>query len=157
MKGLYMEKVEITTMCAIVKGDQVLMILREKGWTGWAFPGGHLENNESIYHCIKREIKEEAGLDLKELYFRGFANFYNPETRTRHIVNNFYCDNFCGNAKNSCDEGTLKWFHMNELPNLALAEGMEYRFPLFFEDKLQELYVEWTEKKGYIKVEYQTI
>ena len=156
MENCYiMKDIEITTMCAIVKNDQVLMISRKNSWIGWAFPGGHIENNESIYDCIKREIKEETGLDLKNIQFRGFADFYNPETKKRHIVNNFYCEDFCGNAKKSCNEGKLQWFHINELLDLNLAEGMKYRLPLFFEDALQELYIEWTDNKGYIKVKYQ--
>lgn len=149
-----MENVEITTMCAIVKGEQVLMLLRKNDWMGWAFPGGHIENNESIIECVKREIREETGLCLNTIHFRGFANFYNPETKKRHIVNNFYSNDFYGNVNSSCDEGELKWFNISDILNQNLAEGMEYRLPLFFEDKLQELYVEWTEDKGYIQVDY---
>lgn len=32
----------------------------------YQFPGGHLEGNESIFECLKREVREETGLDIKE-------------------------------------------------------------------------------------------
>ena len=37
-------EIELTTMCAVVNHDSVLMINRSKNWKGWAFPGGHIEN-----------------------------------------------------------------------------------------------------------------
>jgi ADP-ribose pyrophosphatase YjhB (NUDIX family) len=30
----------------------------------WSLPGGHLEKGESLEHCLKRELKEETGLDI---------------------------------------------------------------------------------------------
>ncbi len=30
----------------------------------WEFPGGHLEDNETIFEGLKRELKEEIGYDL---------------------------------------------------------------------------------------------
>lgn len=34
----------------------------------YQFPGGHLEENETLLDCLKREIKEETGIILKESY-----------------------------------------------------------------------------------------
>ncbi len=33
----------------------------------WALPGGHIDQGETALECIRREIKEEMGLDLKEI------------------------------------------------------------------------------------------
>ena len=30
------------------------------------FPGGHLENGESLNDCLKREIKEETGIEIED-------------------------------------------------------------------------------------------
>ena len=34
----------------------------------YQFPGGHLEQNETLYEGLKREIKEETGITLKNIY-----------------------------------------------------------------------------------------
>ena len=146
--------IEITTMCAVFNGDQVLMINRTNSWKGWAFPGGHLEKGESIIDCVKREMLEEAGVVLENPIFKGITNIYNTVNHKRHIIYNFACNNYTGVVKTYCDEGEVRWINLSEVEVLPMAEGMEYRIPLFLKDKRQELYIEWNEKQGYTKVEY---
>lgn len=33
----------------------------------YQFPGGHLENDESFEECLKREVKEETGIELENI------------------------------------------------------------------------------------------
>lgn len=43
----------------------------------YQFPGGHLENNETLSECLIREIKEETGIDLdKKIYIPFFLTRY---------------------------------------------------------------------------------
>ena len=59
------ELVELTNMCMIYDGDKVLVQNRIKSWKGIAFPGGHVENHESIVDSVVREIKEELDTDIE--------------------------------------------------------------------------------------------
>jgi 8-oxo-dGTP diphosphatase len=49
---------------------------RIKKWQSycWQFPGGHLENNESIIECARREVLEETSLQIKQLRHLGFTD-----------------------------------------------------------------------------------
>ncbi len=60
----------------IVKNNQVLLGKRKgaHGNATWAFPGGHLEFNESIEDCAVREVFEETGLQIKNLRFGPYTN-----------------------------------------------------------------------------------
>jgi 8-oxo-dGTP diphosphatase len=46
------------------KEPKIVLIERAKKPLGWALPGGHVEYGESLEECIKREVKEETGLDI---------------------------------------------------------------------------------------------
>lgn len=147
-------EIELTTMCCVIdhEKNRVLMIDRSRSWKGMAFPGGHLENGESIVDCVKREMYEETGLKLLKLRYKGNAFFYNTQTETKHIILNFVCDEYCGKEKSNCNEGDLYWIPLEQINQVKVAEGMDLRFPLFLEKGVFEFYVEWDEMHGYTKV-----
>ena len=61
---------------------------------------------------------------------------------------------FEGCLKEQCEEGEISWINIDSIEMQQLAEGMEYRLPLFLTNKYSELYIEWKEDCGYTKVEY---
>jgi len=59
----------------IVKDNKVLLGKRKNahGEGDWAFPGGHLEMNETWEDCVKREVMEETGIEIKNIRFAEVA------------------------------------------------------------------------------------
>jgi len=60
----------------IINNNQVLLGKRKNahGEGTWAFPGGHLEWNETIEGCAKRETMEETGLHIQNIRYGTFTN-----------------------------------------------------------------------------------
>jgi 8-oxo-dGTP diphosphatase len=53
----------------ILQYNDKILLGKRKGSHGhgeWSFPGGHLEINETIEQCGKREVLEETGIDIRE-------------------------------------------------------------------------------------------
>lgn len=146
--------VELTTMCCLKnKNGEILMIDRVNNWKGLAFPGGHLECNESITDCVIREIKEETNLVINTLNFKGMTYFINKQTGSQHIIFNYFSDNYSGEFISTNREGELRWIALQNLDFHELAEGMELRLDLFLKSGITEMYVEWDEENGYTKVQ----
>lgn len=151
-----MPNVELTSMCALISEGKALMIDRIKSWPGWAFPGGHLEYGESMMQCAARELQEETGLCVEALRFKGVVNIFNTVTKERHIIFNYVAEGFTGTLV-AGGEGHVAWIDLDKIPDLPLAEGMEYRLPIFLAEGIRELYIEWDEDNHYTKVEYHKL
>jgi ADP-ribose pyrophosphatase YjhB (NUDIX family) len=83
-------EVPVVTVGALIYDafGQVLMV-RTRKWSGlWGIPGGKVKYGETLEAAVRREIKEETGLDLTEVRFAlvqdciGSSEFY----REAHFV-----------------------------------------------------------------------
>ena len=146
-----MAKTELTNMCMIYKDNKVLVQERVKSWKGISFPGGHVEDGESVVESTKREIKEETGLIVSNLVPCGIVHWYNNETGERYFVFNYKTSSFSGNLLNKTDEGKVYWVEIDKLSTLNLSEGFKDRLPMFLEEKYIEAFGIWN-KNGERKV-----
>ena len=115
-----------TTLCYILRGDQVLMLHRTKkkndlNHDKWIGVGGHLEPGETPEVCVLREALEETGLTLTSWRCRGIVTFVSGrgEFEYMHL---FTAEAFEGTLS-ECDEGELAWVPKAEVPSLNLWEG----------------------------------
>jgi 8-oxo-dGTP diphosphatase len=72
----------------IIENDKILLTKRNS--TGdlpghWEFPGGKRENNETIFECLEREIKEELNVSCKALNIFS-ENIYEYENGTIKLI-----------------------------------------------------------------------
>lgn len=134
-----MEKTILTNMCLIYSGDKVVVQDRiGDGWTGIAFPGGHVEDKESFTDAVIREIYEETGLTIKHPKLCGVKNWF-CDDGSRYIVMLYKTDEFCGELKDS-EEGRVFWTKLSELPKMNLASGMAELISIYTDENISELY-----------------
>lgn len=100
----------------------------------WNGLGGKFELGESPEDCAIREIKEEAGLTVKNLIMKGFITFPLFDGKDDWHVFLFVIDKFEGDLIDS-PEGELDWIDNDKLSEINLWEGDKIFIPWLFEDK----------------------
>lgn len=114
-------KVILSNMCMISndKGE-VLVQMREKGdWNGLTFPGGHVEDNESLIESVIREIKEETGLTIRNPKLM-YVYEWPWDDNSRYLAFLYKTCDFVGNIKSS-EEGKIFWVHPNDFRKYKLS------------------------------------
>lgn len=118
-----MKKVYIAD-AIIVKNKKLLLIQRSNNEDfpeTWSFPGGVVNEKESIKTALKRELKEELGIKILNIIF---FKSYVIKSRENFLVKAFYYKcSFSGEISISSDElVSYKWFDINnKLLNLKFA------------------------------------
>ena len=79
--------IELTNLCMVYEdNDNILVLDRLAGdWAGVTFPGGHVEEGESIIDSVIREVKEETGLDIQSPKLCGLKQWQNTDG-SRYLV-----------------------------------------------------------------------
>lgn len=130
------------TLCYIRKDGKTLMIYRNKRektdflyGNYIALGGKHKKDDdgnllESDEECAIREVLEEGGLKINNLfkkatiYFRNEKRKFNKEMKEddfRVVV--YFSDEFTGTSKDECKEGTLEWIADESILDLPMQEG----------------------------------
>jgi nucleoside triphosphatase len=61
---------EPVTGALILNEDDEIFLMKSPKWENqWLVPGGHVEKGETMEECVRREVKEETGLEVEEIEF----------------------------------------------------------------------------------------
>lgn len=103
----------------IVKKEDKYLMVHLKKWDVYTFPGGGLEENETLEECCKREVLEETGVIVKVIEERTTVKEYFIDSRW---VNHYFICEFVedtGNNKLTDEEIDLelekKWMSVEEI------------------------------------------
>ena len=92
----------------------------------WALPGGLIRKGESLDECLRRELRELAGIEVP--YLKQFANYSEPQRdeRSQTISVAYVAVYPSGKLKLKVDTDVIdvKWVPLAELPELAFDHNL---------------------------------
>ena len=88
----------------------------------WEFPGGKLKDNENDQEALKRELKEELGIEIYEMiFFEEYFYEYKKLSKNLKLVF-FQIFQFGGEIQNNVHQ-QLKWIEISKLGDYDFLEG----------------------------------
>jgi len=144
----------LATLCYLRHNSHTLMLHRVKKENDmhagkWNGLGGKFEAGESPEECVIREVKEEAGLTIRNPRLCGLLMFPNFKGNDWYVFT-FTATEFDG-ALIESSEGNLKWIPDDQVASLPLWESDHIFLPWIHESKFfsAKFVYEGDHMKGY--------
>jgi 8-oxo-dGTP diphosphatase len=111
----------------VVRRGRVLLIRRgtEPLKGAWSIPGGLLELGEELAEGVRRELKEETGLEVEPLeVLTVFDRIFRDGARVRYhyVIVDYACRCKRGRLRPASDVLDARWVRRQDLPQYHLSE-----------------------------------
>ena len=139
------ESITLTNMCRIYDDSGRVLVEEKigKGVRGLIFPGGHVEYHEPIADSMIREIREETGLEIRDIQLCGIKDWI-EDNGSRYMVFLYKTNRFTGELKSS-SEGEVFWMPLDQLRQIETLWHLDKMLEIFCTDDFSELFFD---KKG---------
>ncbi len=115
----------------IRKNGKYLLVDRKKPPFGFAGIAGHIEVNEDKDIALKREVKEESGLDVKKFKLL-FKEKIDWNSCSKGVNSHFWylykCEVVGKVKENKMEVKSIGWYSIKDIQKLKLEKVWEYWF-----------------------------
>jgi 8-oxo-dGTP diphosphatase len=113
----------------IVEGDRILLVQRGheplKGY--WSLPGGAVETGERLEDAMRREVREETGLEVGVLclleVFERIMHDAEGKPEYHYVLVDYLCRPAGGTLAAADDADRVEWFTHAGMEELLITEG----------------------------------
>ena len=97
----------IVAVGGLVRDPEGRVLLVKSPRRGWEFPGGQVEEGESLTCALEREVEEESGVTVRVGSLVGVYTNVTPPTK---VMFGFHCDWLAGEPTTSEESLESGWF-----------------------------------------------
>jgi 8-oxo-dGTP diphosphatase len=113
----------------LVDRGRILLVERGKeplkGW--WSLPGGALETGETLRDAVRREVREETGLEIEPVavfeIFERILRDLDGRPEYHYVLIDYLCRVTGGGLRPGDDVSRVEWVREEHLGTLAITEG----------------------------------
>jgi len=96
--------------------------------------GGKMQPDEDVVACMRREIREEAGIECEQMVLRGTVSWPGFGAQGEDWLGFiFLIHRFTGTPLERNPEGELSWVPVKDIMSLPLWDGDRHFLPLVFD------------------------
>jgi 8-oxo-dGTP diphosphatase len=119
------KKPSVTADGIVFNGKEIVLIRRGKEpFKGsYALPGGFLNFNETLEHCVVREVHEETGLKTEIVDLVGVYSSPDRDPRGHFVTAVYHLRPIGGSIRAGDDAVEAEWISLDKLPKFAFDHG----------------------------------
>lgn len=136
------------------ENDEVLLVKTYNA--GWVFPGGQVEEGENVIDGVKREVMEEAGVDIEvgELFCISSNTKKCPGTNgvkeiPTKVMLDFICKAKSGTPRPSEENSESAYFSKDRVLELITAPAIIERYKAYLAYAGRPIYLEYVTKPAF--------
>jgi len=135
----FVRPVTLGVRMMLIQNNQVLLV-RHTYIDGWFLPGGGVKRGETFEQAARREVKEEAGVEVQTLSFVGAYSHFKDLKSDHNIV--FFSDQFTVNEKHDREIAEARFFPLDDLPETTYPSHLS-KLEQYRDKKNQLPFGEW--------------
>jgi dATP pyrophosphohydrolase len=121
VKNLCKKEIKFTVYTIVKCKNEILLLHRTEDLNVWEFPGGKIEFGESPYETAVRELKEEVGIENKNIELFDVTSVIYPDGKTMQVSIFFLLEIPKKVSPFLSEHKEFKWITIKEAVNLNLA------------------------------------
>ena len=117
-----MEKINLAISAYVLKDNEFLLLKRVEPPYKWCPPGGRVLKGEGFKDAVKREVKEESGIEIEVLM--PMEVWFGSHQKDELYAVSFLCKYVSGDLKTSKEHSEAKWLTIKELGKIDMTHEL---------------------------------
>lgn len=160
LRNMNSRNIVVAFECFIKKDGKYLMLHRNKDKKimpdVWMAPGGKREFNEGLFAAARREVREETGLEIKNLKVLATGNAYLKDLKQEFYFHFVSADYSSGELILDPPDGELVWLTLEEMAKLkSILAEIHHFLPFLVSDSNEVISFTAVYEKGNELVEFE--